>query len=107
VTWDADYIALAAVLGVAVIGAWAVRRQSANLARQAVAVGLGFVAVAILLGILAGVDLVSLVTMSRSAWPGAVGYAASRTLLLGYGVLGAAAIHTVQKIIFEGSRAGK
>jgi hypothetical protein len=96
---DANYVAWGVVAALALTLAWLVRRGSKRVAVQIVGVGLTCVAVAVLLGVLAGMrgpELAQLFTI-RSTGPGIAGYAATKLIVLGYAIVGAAAIHLVRK----------
>ena len=96
---ETDYLAWLLIAGLALAAAWVIRKQPMRAGAYVIALGVVCVAVSALLGLVAGTDLVTLFTVSRSAWPGVIGYAAGKTMVIGYGALGAATIHLVQKAL--------
>jgi hypothetical protein len=102
-----DYVAWAIVGAVAVACAWVLRRKSAQETIPAIWFGLASIAISLLLALAAGVrggNLVTHLALPYSPFPGIVGYAANKTLVLGYGALAAAAIHALMRFILRSQR---
>jgi hypothetical protein len=96
---EIDYIAWLLIAGLAIAAGWAIRKQPIQTGIHVVAFGAVCIAISALLALVAGTDLVALFTMSRSSWPGVIGYAASKTMVIGYGALGAAGLHLLQRAL--------